>query len=121
MSPRGSISPIPKTRVEKVDDLPSHGEVPGTEAYRMREEDAQPDEIAITPEAGSIRSQSISSHASVPATLVEEAPGDGPGPHSAAFEEKRKADAPADVVLDAAGDIKAIKGDSSMGTGVAKP
>lgn len=104
-----------------MDDQPSHGEVPGTEAYKMREEDAQPDEIAIAPENSPARSQSISSHTTVPATLVEEAPGDGPGPHSAAFEEKRKADAPADVVLDAQGDIKEIKGDSSMGTGVAKP
>lgn len=40
-------SPIPKLRVEKVSSEPSYGEVPGTEAYKMREEDAEPDEIAI--------------------------------------------------------------------------
>ncbi|OAQ70555.2 hypothetical protein VFPPC_03006 [Pochonia chlamydosporia 170] len=40
-------SPIPKTRVEKLDSSPSHGEVPGTEAHKMREADAQPDEIAV--------------------------------------------------------------------------
>lgn len=45
-SPR---SPIPVTRVEKVDNEPSYGEVPGTDAYKMRTEDAQPDEIAVIP------------------------------------------------------------------------
>ncbi|KAI1827999.1 hypothetical protein F4861DRAFT_490258 [Xylaria intraflava] len=42
-----AVSPIPRTRVEKVDDEPSYGEVPGTEAYNKRTEDASPDEIAI--------------------------------------------------------------------------
>lgn len=37
--------PIPKTRVERVDSKPSHGEVPGTEAYEKRREDAVPDTI----------------------------------------------------------------------------
>jgi hypothetical protein len=45
-SPR---SPVPVTRVEKVDNEPSYGEVPGTDAYKMRTEDAQPDEIAVIP------------------------------------------------------------------------
>lgn len=35
--------PIPITRVEKIDSEPSHGEVPGTEAYEMRKRDAEPD------------------------------------------------------------------------------
>ncbi len=35
--------PIPITKVEKVDSKPSHGEVPGTTAYELRKEDAQPD------------------------------------------------------------------------------
>lgn len=39
--------PIPTTRVEKVDDKPSHGEVPGTLAYEKREEDAEPDEVEV--------------------------------------------------------------------------
>ena len=46
-------SPIPKTRVERVDDKPAYGEVPGTAAYQMREEDAAPDEIAYVPEPNS--------------------------------------------------------------------
>ncbi|KAK0118922.1 hypothetical protein ONS95_007793 [Cadophora gregata] len=41
---------VPHTRVEKVDDEASYGEEPGTEAYRLREQDAAPDEIAIVPE-----------------------------------------------------------------------
>lgn len=45
-------SPIPRTRVEKVDDEPSHGQVPGTAAYQLRTEDAEPDEIAVIPEVG---------------------------------------------------------------------
>jgi hypothetical protein len=43
-------SPVPLTRVEKVDSEPSYGEVPGTDAYKMRVEDAQPDQIAVMPE-----------------------------------------------------------------------
>lgn len=35
----------------------------------------------------------------VPTTLVEESSGDLPGPHSAEFEAKRKADATPDVVV----------------------
>lgn len=47
-SPMGSPSPgisVPKTVVTKVDEQPSHGEVPGTEAYSMRTEDATPDAV----------------------------------------------------------------------------
>jgi hypothetical protein len=35
--------PIPITKIEKVDSAPSHGEVPGTKAFEMRKEDAEPD------------------------------------------------------------------------------
>ncbi|KAJ5032603.1 uncharacterized protein L3040_009200 [Drepanopeziza brunnea f. sp. 'multigermtubi'] len=49
----GAASPIPHTRVEKVDDEASYGEEPGTEAYRLREQDAAPDEIAVIPDARS--------------------------------------------------------------------
>ncbi len=38
-----ATSPIPTTRVERVDDQPSYGEVPGTEAYSKRAQDAVPD------------------------------------------------------------------------------
>ncbi|WQF78003.1 hypothetical protein CDEST_03017 [Colletotrichum destructivum] len=105
-------SPIPKTRVEKVDDEPSYGEVPGTEAYRLREGDAEPDEIAIQEK----KSDSLSSEDGapkspvIPKTVVEEAPGSS-GPHSEEFLEKRKADAPADLVVKPEG--KTEEGDSS--------
>ncbi|KAK2626550.1 hypothetical protein QTJ16_003725 [Diplocarpon rosae] len=45
-----SHAEVPLTRVEKVDDEVSYGEKPGTEAYRLREQDAAPDEIAIVPD-----------------------------------------------------------------------
>lgn len=44
----GAISPeipIPTTVVTKVDSQPSHGEVPGTDAFEIRKGDAQPDVI----------------------------------------------------------------------------
>lgn len=37
--------PIPKTVITKVDLEPSHGEVPGTEAFDMRKGDAEPDVV----------------------------------------------------------------------------
>jgi hypothetical protein len=40
-----STVPIPKTVVTKVDSEPRHGEVPGTDAYRIRTEDAAPDMV----------------------------------------------------------------------------
>ena len=47
-------SPIPVTRVEKVDpSSPSHGEVPGTPAYAKRKADAVPDLIVRAPQPGS--------------------------------------------------------------------
>lgn len=51
-------SPVPLTRVEKVDTEPSYGEVPGTDAYKMRVEDAQPDQIAVLPGDESAKSRS---------------------------------------------------------------
>ena len=35
--------PIPRTVVTRVDSKPSHGEVPGTDAYKIRVADAEPD------------------------------------------------------------------------------
>nr|POE69072.1 hypothetical protein CFP56_72779 [Quercus suber] len=49
-------SPIPTTRVERVDDQPAHGEVPNTAAYDMRRQDAVPDEIEVVPEGARSRS-----------------------------------------------------------------
>ncbi|KAF2128036.1 hypothetical protein P153DRAFT_432445 [Dothidotthia symphoricarpi CBS 119687] len=53
-----ATSPIPITRVERVDDEPSHGEVPGTDAYQKRTQDAVPDEVEIIPDG--LRSRSTS-------------------------------------------------------------
>lgn len=42
--PQGhGISSIPTTKLTKVDSVPSHGEVPGTDAFDMRKGDAKPD------------------------------------------------------------------------------
>lgn len=49
-------SPIPSTRVERVDDRPAHGEVPGTPAYNLRTQDAVPDELEVIPEGQRSRS-----------------------------------------------------------------
>ncbi|TVY59189.1 hypothetical protein LSUE1_G007841, partial [Lachnellula suecica] len=101
-------SPVPITRVEKVDDEPSHGEVPGTEAYNMRGQDAAPDEIAVIPEGAQSRPRSsMSSHSTpggqpIPITVVEkvdpEAPSHGDVPGTLAHEQ-RAADAVPDVVV----------------------
>ncbi|MCJ1479198.1 hypothetical protein MMC13_007882 [Lambiella insularis] len=37
--------PIPRTVITRVDSKPSHGEIPGTEAYNIRTEDAVPDVV----------------------------------------------------------------------------
>jgi len=114
-------SPIPRTRVEKVDDSPSYGEVPGTEAYRKREGDAAPDEIAIIPEKDSLKLVVPASGTSgdagvrvaspttpgghpIPKTVVEEAP-DSPGPATPkqVAHVRRSSDAAPDVLLKADG------------------
>jgi hypothetical protein len=109
-SPLRSPSPIPKTRVEKVDDKPSYGEMPGSPAYEKRREDAVPDELEIVPEGRlSKRSstQFLEPAASpggmvIPRTVVEKidpsAPSYGDVPGTVAYE-KRLADATPDLVL----------------------
>ncbi|KAJ2899749.1 hypothetical protein MKZ38_002823 [Zalerion maritima] len=82
-APLSVTSPIPRTRVEKVSDEPSYGEVPGTTAYQLREGDAEPDEIAVIPdevekERQRVRSASIASPPTpggqpIPKTMLEEA------------------------------------------------
>jgi len=37
--------PVPTTMITKVDSAPSHGEVPGTDAYDLRQGDARPDKV----------------------------------------------------------------------------
>lgn len=53
-------SPVPVTRVERVDDKAAHGEVPGTPAYSLRTQDAVPDEVEIVPEGSRPRSAASS-------------------------------------------------------------
>ena len=108
----GGASPIPIMRVEKVDNDPSYGDVPGTSAYNMRRADAVPDEVEIVPDGQRSRSQSrvnaddVPSGArkmpSVPSLVVEKIDpeerhyGDVPG--TAAYE-MRKADAEPDEII----------------------
>jgi hypothetical protein len=119
-------SPVPKTRVERVDDEPAYGEVPGTQAYQLREGDAAPDEIAVIPEqndADAAPEPSSTTPGTVPVTVVEEAPGGEPSKHSDEFESKREADAAPDVVLKPEGEDKGETGEEgagTTGTGVAR-
>lgn len=106
-------TPIPITRVEKVDDKPSHGDVPGTAAHSVRTQDAVPDEIEIIPEGSRSRSASIlgsrtpSRNASqdgarIPKTIVEkidpQTPSSGEVPGTLAYA-LHKADAEPDVIV----------------------
>ncbi|KAL8735337.1 MAG: hypothetical protein Q9166_000882 [cf. Caloplaca sp. 2 TL-2023] len=99
-------TPIPKTVVEKIDpDTPSHGDVPGTEAFNMRQADAVPDVILQSPNAkptledGSLDSKM---HPEVPVpktvvTKVDEQPSHGEVPGTEAYD-MRTEDAEPDVV-----------------------
>ncbi|OAG05902.1 uncharacterized protein CC84DRAFT_1119428 [Paraphaeosphaeria sporulosa] len=108
-----ATSPIPVTRVERVDDEPSYGEVPGTEAYNKRTQDAVPDEVEIVPEGQRSRSASRVSISDrpytpggtqIPKTVVEkidpDTPSHGDVPGTLAHD-LRAADAVPDIVLKA--------------------
>lgn len=107
-------SPIPRTRVERVDDKPAYGEVPGTKAYSMREEDAMPDEIAFVPDPDGKptseselppRSPTPGGHP-IPKTVVEETPDSPTAVTHPETEEKLKhhrADPPPDIIVKADG------------------
>jgi hypothetical protein len=78
-------SPIPITRVERVDDTAAHGEVPGTPAYKMRTQDAVPDEIEIIPEHQRSRSATLSrsrAASTLSATSRPQTPGGSPVPRT---------------------------------------
>ncbi|KAJ4322409.1 hypothetical protein N0V94_002396 [Neodidymelliopsis sp. IMI 364377] len=111
-----ATSPIPITRVERVDDEPAHGEVPGTAAYNMRTQDAVPDEVEIVPDGQRSRS---ASHVSIsdrpltpggtpmspiPKTVVEkidpDQPSHGDVPGTLAHQQ-RLADAAPDIIVKA--------------------
>lgn len=53
-----AASPVPRTRVERVDSSAQHGDVPGTSAYTKREQDAVPDEMEVIPEGSESRNRS---------------------------------------------------------------
>ncbi|KAL8922701.1 MAG: hypothetical protein Q9208_005014 [Pyrenodesmia sp. 3 TL-2023] len=105
-------SPIPTTRVEKVDDRDSHGDVPGTEAYNMRKQDAVPDELEIVGDVSSPSPRRVSQSqpdrtstpggTPIPKTVVEKidstSPSHGEVPRTAAHH-MRQADAVPDVIL----------------------
>ncbi|KAI9876874.1 MAG: hypothetical protein M1830_005417 [Pleopsidium flavum] len=106
-------SPIPMTRIEKVDDVPSLGQVPGTAAYETRSQDAVPDDVEMIPEGAHSRRNSRGGSkdrsptpggAPIPQTVVEKVDpalpirSDIPG---TAAHEPYKADAVPDVVLQA--------------------
>ena len=69
-------SPVPRTMVERVDpERPSHGDVPGTDAYEQRKADAVPDLVRTAPEAGGTPEPNPESHGSstaVPETVVSQ-------------------------------------------------
>ncbi|PTB46879.1 uncharacterized protein TrAFT101_003682 [Trichoderma asperellum] len=103
----GVSSPVPKTRVELVDNEPSYGEVPGTEAYEKREQDAEPDEIAVVPEnASESPPPTPLEPADIPVTMVEESVGEYPGQDTPQELEKHKADATPDIILSPNGELR---------------
>ena len=99
--------------MERVDDAPAHGEVPGTPAYDQRLKDAVPDEIEVVPEGRlSKRASQILERpttpggTTVPRTVVEKvdpsATGYGDDPNTTAWHH-RKTDSVPDLVLKAPG------------------
>jgi hypothetical protein len=101
------ISPIPRTRIDKVDDEPAYGEVPGTPAYDKRIRDAVPDEV-VSPGRLSKRSSQVIDRPTtpggtlIPRTVVEkvdpQSPSHGEVPKTSAWYQ-RQMDAVPDVIL----------------------
>ncbi len=96
-----------------MDDRDSYGEVPGTAAYKMREQDAVPDALEIIPDGSENRPKSSTSNQDslasprdipIPKMVVEKvdpkSPSHGDVPGTAAHS-KRQADAVPDVILQA--------------------
>ena len=96
-----------------MDDKDSYGEVPGTAAYKMREQDAVPDALEIIPDGSENRPKSSTSYQDslasprdvpIPKMVVEKvdpnSPSHGDVPGTAAHT-KRQADAVPDLVLQA--------------------
>lgn len=108
---QGDESPMPKTRVEKVDDVPALGEVPGTTAYKLRTKDAVPDEVEVVPDGQRSRASSrlrpedrpsTPGGTPIPRIIAEKVDPDEPAygdvPGTAAYE-MRKADAKPDEIV----------------------
>ncbi|KLJ08681.1 hypothetical protein EMPG_15885 [Blastomyces silverae] len=101
-------SPIPRTRLEKIDNSPCYGEVPGSPAYGTRGLDAVPDEIEIVGNGPPSRPGSRASTRAtldpnmVPRTIVEKidpsSPSYGEEPGTRAYE-SHKADSAPDMIL----------------------
>ena len=98
-----NASSIPITRIEKVDNEPSFGEIPGTDAYNKRLQDAAPDEIAVS---GGLKTESagqLPGGAPIPITVVERVDplgtdyGEVPGTEAW---DKRRADAVPDKLVE---------------------
>lgn len=99
-------TPIPRTVVEKVDpDTPSHGDIPGTEAFNKRQADAVPDLVLQSPNSKSTFDEGVQDtaiHPEVPipktvVTKVDEQPRHGEVPGTEAYD-MRTEDAEPDVV-----------------------
>lgn len=95
--------------MERVDDSPAHGEVPGTAAYNQRRQDAVPDEVEVVSGRLSKRSSQYLEPTTpggtvVPRTVVEKvdpsSPSYGDEPGSSGYSH-RKADSIPDLVLKA--------------------
>ncbi|KAI1345250.1 hypothetical protein F5Y15DRAFT_410917 [Xylariaceae sp. FL0016] len=118
----GGTSPVPRTRVEKVDGEPSYGEVPGTEAYEMRTNDAAPDEIAIVEDKDNTlqptsqeRPTTPGGHP-IPKTVVDES-ADVPGSATHHYhEDLHKADAAPDMIRKADGNGEVNSDPPSLNT-----
>lgn len=103
--------------MELVDNEPSYGEVPGTEAYEKREQDAEPDEIAVLPEnASEPPPPTPLEPTDIPVTMVEESVGDYPGQDTPQELEKHKADATPDIILSPNGELRSGNEDAISGT-----
>lgn len=94
--------------------------MPGTEAYKLREEDAEPDEIAIVTEGLKLdtnvrgddsKSPSTPGGHPIPMTVVEESSGNSE--EQSHPEKKYKADTPADLVVKPSEE----QGEEAAGTG----
>lgn len=124
-APPSAASPIPRTRVEKVSDEPSYGEVPGTDAYRKREGDAEPDEIAIIPDdvekerhrkrSASMPHPGTPGGQPIPTTILEEAEDISGQKDSTPPHRRHRADSRPDIVLRRDGSVD--KGESSEAGG----